>query len=69
MHSLHTLANRIRAAAIRRPSGDDDENDFEAVLEGLKGIEENKGDIQVSDKQKGGALLTMLAERLIGMSG
>ncbi|GAB5586117.1 gamma tubulin complex Spc97/GCP2 subunit Alp4 [Umbelopsis nana] len=69
MHSLHTLANRIRAAAIQRPSGDDDENDFEAVLEGLKGIEENKGDIQVSDKQKGGALLTMLAERLIGMSG
>lgn len=69
MHTLHTLANSIRAAGIQRKSSDDDENDFEAVLEGLKGIEADKSDIQVSDRQKGGALLTMLAERLIGMSG
>ncbi|KAJ2956059.1 hypothetical protein NQZ79_g8038 [Umbelopsis isabellina] len=68
MHSLHTLANHIRAAGHRQ-ANDDDENDFEAVLEGLKGVEENKGDIQVSDRQKGGALLTMLADRLTGMSG
>ncbi|KAM3586873.1 gamma tubulin complex Spc97/GCP2 subunit Alp4 [Umbelopsis sp. WA50703] len=69
MHSLHTLANHIRAAGHRQSVNDDDENDFEAVLEGLKGVEENKGDIQVSDRQKGGALLTMLADRLTGMSG
>ncbi|CAO3686335.1 unnamed protein product [Umbelopsis ramanniana] len=69
MHTLHTLANSIRAAGIQRKSSDDDENDFEAVLEGLKGIEADKSDIQVSDRQKGGALLSMLAERLIGMSG
>jgi len=69
MQTLHTLANSIRAAGIQRISSDDDENDFEAVLEGLKGIEADKSDIQVSDRQKGGALLTMLAERLIGMSG
>ncbi|KAI9279674.1 gamma-tubulin complex component protein [Umbelopsis sp. AD052] len=69
MHTLHTLANGIRAAGIQRKSSDDDENDFEAVLEGLKGIEADKNDIQVSDHRKGGALLTMLAERLVGMSG
>jgi gamma-tubulin complex component 2 len=69
MHTLHSLANSIRTAGIQRKSSNDDENDFEAMLEGLKGIEADKNDIQVSDNQKGGALLTMLAERLIGMSG
>jgi gamma-tubulin complex component 2 len=45
----------------------DDEDDFEAVLEGLK--KEDATEEQVPDNQKGGAVLNILSDRLIGLSG
>jgi gamma-tubulin complex component 2 len=61
---LHQLATCIRSV---KKVVSDDEDDFEAVLEGLK--KEDATEEQVPDNQKGGAVLNILSDRLVGLSG
>ncbi|OAD77487.1 hypothetical protein PHYBLDRAFT_154555 [Phycomyces blakesleeanus NRRL 1555(-)] len=67
MSALHSLTMKIRNL-----SKEDDstgmEEDLDAVLEELVG--ENKSDeVHIPEWQKGGAILNVLADRLVGLSG
>lgn len=67
MSVIHSLCNQIREAGVEIKNEDEEEDEIEAVLEGLKGgVQEGK---QAPEMQKGGAMLTVLGERLVGMSG
>ncbi|KAI8393950.1 Spc98 family-domain-containing protein [Radiomyces spectabilis] len=68
MKILHTLAMKLRHLRRSSSFGDTPEDEFEAVLEGLK-TEDQGTDIQIPEKQKGGAILNVLAKRLISLSG
>ncbi|CAO3622233.1 unnamed protein product [Cunninghamella blakesleeana] len=67
MRILHQLTNVIRGLG-KKVLNDEDEDDIDAVLEGLKSAE-SSDDIQIPDKQKGAAILNILSDRLIGLSG
>ncbi|CEP11290.1 hypothetical protein [Parasitella parasitica] len=64
---LHNLAMAIRSIKSSN-NVDGEEDNIEAVIEGLQ-QEEANGEVQISENQKGGAILNILAERLIGLSG
>ncbi|GAA5803659.1 hypothetical protein HPULCUR_009142 [Helicostylum pulchrum] len=66
MKVLHDLAMTIRAIQI--PPKNDEEEDFDAVIEGLQ-KEEASDEIHIPEERKGGAILNILSERLIGLSG
>ncbi|RUS20820.1 Spc98 family-domain-containing protein [Endogone sp. FLAS-F59071] len=67
MFVIHSLCNQIREAGVEIKDEDEEEDEIEAVLEGLKGgKQEGK---QAPEMQKGGAVLTVVGERLVGMSG
>lgn len=66
MKVLHDLAMTIRSIEIR-PQGDQDD-DIEAVIEGLQQNEESE-DTKIEDERKGGYILNILSERLIGLGG
>lgn len=70
MKIIHELAMTIRSIkSTRSPEEEDEEeNNIEAVIEGLQQDESNE-EVQISEKQKGGAILNILSERLIGLSG
>lgn len=65
MKILHDLANAIRNLRRREDIGEDISVDIEAVLEDLKPTRDD----QVSEREKGGAILNVLTDRLIGLSG
>ncbi|RUP46947.1 Spc98 family-domain-containing protein, partial [Jimgerdemannia flammicorona] len=67
MSVIHSLCNLIRDAGVDTKDDDEDEDEIEAVLEGLSGTAQDG--IKAPEMQKGGAILTMLADRLVGMSG
>ncbi|KAL9547650.1 hypothetical protein MBANPS3_006068 [Mucor bainieri] len=67
MKILHNLAMTIRSIKTSKATEEDDD-DIEAVIEGLQKEESNE-DVQISENQKGGAILNILSERLIGLSG
>ncbi|KAI9360948.1 gamma-tubulin complex component protein [Pilaira anomala] len=66
MKVLHDLAMTIRSIQI--PPKPDEEEDFDAVIEGLQ-KEEATDEVQIPEEKKGGAILNILSERLIGLSG
>lgn len=68
MKILHELANTVRQLRVANEIGDDDSVDIDAVLEGLKASEEGR-QMRISDKEKGGAILNVLTERLVGLGG
>ncbi|ORY93853.1 gamma-tubulin complex component protein [Syncephalastrum racemosum] len=65
MKIVHDLAMAIRQLRMRHDSVDD--LDIEAVLEGLQADEDEQ--VRISDHEKGGAILNILAERLVSLSG
>lgn len=65
MKIVHDLAMAIRQLRVRRDSVDD--LDFEAVLESLHANDDEQ--VRISDHEKGGAILNILAERLVNLSG
>ncbi|KAG0174694.1 hypothetical protein DFQ28_007579 [Apophysomyces sp. BC1034] len=65
MKVLHNLAMAIRRLSKETSNAVDE---FEAVLEELKAGDDEQ-EIRISEWQKGGAILNILAERLIGLSG
>lgn len=67
MKILHNLTMTIRSIKSSK-NVDEGEDNIEAVIEGLQ-QEESDGEIQISENQKGGAILNILSERLIGLSG
>ncbi|KAI8642320.1 Spc98 family-domain-containing protein [Parasitella parasitica] len=67
MKILHNLAMTIRSIKSSKIV-DDEEDNIEVVIEGLQ-QEEANGEVQIPENQKGGAILNILAERLIGLSG
>ncbi|KAI9300938.1 gamma-tubulin complex component protein [Cunninghamella echinulata] len=67
MRILHQLTNKIRGLG-KKVLNDDEEDDIDAVLEGLKSAEDSEN-VHIPDKQKGAAILNILSERLIGLSG
>ncbi|CDS09368.1 hypothetical protein LRAMOSA10728 [Lichtheimia ramosa] len=68
MGIIHDLAMTIRGLHTRKDMDyDDDSVDIEAVLEGLKKADD--GQVRISDHEKGGAILNILTDRLIGYSG
>ncbi|OAC99740.1 hypothetical protein MUCCIDRAFT_127297, partial [Mucor lusitanicus CBS 277.49] len=67
MKILHNLAMTIRSIKTSK-AAEDDEDDIEAVIEGLQKEESNE-EVHISENQKGGAILNILSERLIGLSG
>lgn len=68
MKILHELANTVRQLRVANEIRDDDSVDIDAVLEGLKASEEGR-QMRISDKEKGGAILNVLTERLVGLGG
>lgn len=64
MKVLHDLAMTIRSIQIAPKS----DQDIDAVIEGLQ-QEEASDEPQVPVERKGGAILNILSERLIGLSG
>ncbi|KAI9262228.1 gamma-tubulin complex component protein [Phascolomyces articulosus] len=76
LHDLVTTIRQLRYNRQKKANGDDDddEDDIEAVLEGLKQQEEGGGansnrQIKISDQEKGGPILNILTDRMIGLSG
>jgi gamma-tubulin complex component 2 len=69
MKILHQLTVAIRGLSKRPPSADDDEDDIDAVLEGLKSTSDDSNEIVIPDRQKGAAILNVLSDRLVGLSG
>lgn len=72
MHSMKILQNlvtTIRSIQVTIENEESNEDDIEAVIEGLKEEEANGSDRKIPEQQKGGAILNVLAERLIGLSG
>ncbi|GAN09739.1 spc97 like protein [Mucor ambiguus] len=67
MKILHNLAMTIRSIKISKATEDEDD-DIEAVIEGLQKDKSNE-EVHISENQKGGAILNILSERLIGLSG
>jgi gamma-tubulin complex component 2 len=69
MKIIHDLAMAIRSINTSRTpkEEEEEENNIEAVIEGLQ--QEESNEVQISEKQKGGAILNILSERLIGLSG
>lgn len=67
MKILHNLAMTIRSIKSSKSTNEEEDN-IEAVIEGLQ-QEETNGEVHISENQKGGAILNILAERLIGLSG
>ncbi|KAI8065396.1 gamma-tubulin complex component protein [Gilbertella persicaria] len=68
MKIVHDLAMCIRSIkANLHESEAQEQDDIDAVIEGLQ--EENSDEIHIPEKQKGGAILNILSERLIGLSG
>ena len=67
MKILHNLTMTIRSIKSSK-TVDEGEDNIEAVIEGLQ-QEESDGEVQISENQKGGAILNILSERLIGLSG
>lgn len=65
MKVLHDLAMTIRSIQVIPQS--DREDDIDAVIEGLQ--EEASDDANIPEERKGGAILNILSERLIGLSG
>ncbi|KAI8089941.1 gamma-tubulin complex component protein [Halteromyces radiatus] len=68
MKILHQLATAIRGLG-QRQSMNDDEDDIDAVLEGLKSSNDDPDGIVIPDRQKGAAILNILSERLVSLSG
>jgi gamma-tubulin complex component 2 len=66
MKVLHDLAMTIRAIQITPQNPE--EEDIDAVIEGLQQGESND-DVNIPEERKGGAILNILSERLIGLSG
>ncbi|KAF7725246.1 hypothetical protein EC973_000334 [Apophysomyces ossiformis] len=68
MKVLHTLAMEIRFLRFLRRKGSETSGEFEAVLESLT---PNNGEeeIRIPENQKGGAILNVLADRLVHFSG
>ncbi|ORX62322.1 hypothetical protein DM01DRAFT_1331765 [Hesseltinella vesiculosa] len=64
MQVLHQLVHAVRALELQPV--DDQDDDFDAVLEHLK---DDPDDIHVPDRQKGAALLNLLADRMINYGG
>ncbi|KAI8341283.1 Spc98 family-domain-containing protein [Chlamydoabsidia padenii] len=69
MKILHQLALSIRGLGKRSPLMDDDEDNIDAVLEGLKSTTDESNEVIIPDRQKGAAILNVLSERLVGLSG
>jgi len=67
MKILHNLTMTIRSIKSSKTTDDEDDN-IEAVIEGLQKEESNE-EVHISENQKGGAILNILSERLIGLSG
>ncbi|KAI9492777.1 gamma-tubulin complex component protein [Zychaea mexicana] len=67
MGILHDLVTTIRQLRYKRKN-DDDDDDIEAVLEGLKNADEG-GQVKITDQEKGGPILNILTDRMIGLSG
>lgn len=68
MKIIHGLAMAIQSIKTSRSPEEEEEHNIEAVIGGLQQDESN-GEVQISEKQKGGAILNILSERLIGFSG
>lgn len=68
MRILHDLASTIRQLRMSNEIRDDESVDIDAVLEGLKASEEG-AQMRISDREKGGAILNVLTERLVSLSG
>jgi gamma-tubulin complex component 2 len=66
MKVLHDLAMTIRAIQVK-PQNHEDE-DVDAVIEGLQ-QENSEDEPNIPEERKGGAILNILSERLIGLSG
>lgn len=64
MKVLHNLSMSIRSIQIP-PKND---HDIDSVIEGLQ-QEEASDELQIPVERKGGAILNILSERLIGLSG
>lgn len=64
MKVLHDLSITIRSIQIPPKS----DQDIDAVIEGLQ-QEETSDEPQIPVERKGGAILNILSERLIGLSG
>ncbi|KAI9245069.1 Spc98 family-domain-containing protein [Sporodiniella umbellata] len=70
MNILHSLVTAIRSIQVMTEIAESDEDDIEAVIEGLKEDEETKSsDKIIPEQQKGGAILNILANRLVELSG
>lgn len=67
MKIIHQLATTIRFISTK-VTEEDEENNINAVIEDLQ-QQELQGEVQIPEKQKGGAILNILAEGLIGLSG
>ncbi|KAI9314839.1 gamma-tubulin complex component protein [Dichotomocladium elegans] len=71
MRILHDLTMTIRDLRSQRHEnldGDDDDGvNIEAMLEGLK--KNDSGQVQIPEREKGGAILNILADRLVCYSG
>ena len=65
LHELVTTIRQLRYNRKRSTDRDDDEDDIEAVLEGLKREDQGK----ITDQEKGGPILNILTDRMIGLSG
>ncbi|KAI8337389.1 gamma-tubulin complex component protein [Choanephora cucurbitarum] len=66
MKIMHDLCMCIRSVKQNQRT-QEEEDDIEAVIEGLQA--ENSDEIIIPERQKGGAILNILSERLIGLSG
>ncbi|CAO3595871.1 unnamed protein product [Absidia cylindrospora] len=69
MKILHQLTITIRDLSKRSYLADDDEDNIDAVLEGLKSTTDDSNEIRIPDRQKGAAVLNVLSDRLVGLSG
>lgn len=68
MKVLHDLAMTIRAIQVLKPELEE-EDDIDAVIEGLQQQDNASEDAHIPEERKGGAILNILSERLIGLSG
>ncbi|CAO3688904.1 unnamed protein product [Rhizopus stolonifer] len=69
MKILHSLVMTIRSIQVPTENLEEDEDDIDAVIEGLKEEGANGSDKNIPEQQKGGAILNILADRLVGLSG
>lgn len=69
LHSMKVLYDLVMTIRLVKDNvlEDEESDDIEAVIEGL--TEKKASERKIPDHQKGGYILNILAERLIGLSG